>query len=173
MRTYVRASRLQRVSLVMKYAQATSNCSLGMTDEKRMQKGYFGCAEEKLAKISSAQSQIFHPSRNFRLCDDKDHSKCCAKLFRGVAKRKNKKTPPLLLSFLQLPSRSLLWRAMLQVLIKRTQEGTTDFHQQQVGKIARKCETFKEYCKAAFMKIGAKVPVSDNVYAKILHISGT
>ena len=60
----------------------------------------------------------------------------------------------------QLPSESLVWRAVLQVIINDHVDPRPVFADQQVGKVARKAKDFNEYCTLALEKLGLKTNVS-------------
>ena len=61
---------------------------------------------------------------------------------------------------LQLPSESLLWRAVLQVIINHHVDPRPAFSGQQVGRVARKAKDFNEYCGLALEKLGLETKVS-------------
>ena len=62
--------------------------------------------------------------------------------------------------FFQLPSESLLWRAVLQVIISDHVDPRPAFSDQQVGRVARKAADFNEYCRLALAKLGLETTVS-------------
>lgn len=59
-----------------------------------------------------------------------------------------------------LPSHSLIWRAMLQVLMLQVKPDLS-FHDQQVGRIAAKSLNFVDYVHRAFKKLSIDLPYSD------------
>ena len=62
-------------------------------------------------------------------------------------------------STLQLPSRSLLWRAILQhILLKHKPD--LQFKDQQVGRIASKSANFLDYVNKSFAKLGLNLQVN-------------
>jgi len=65
-----------------------------------------------------------------------------------------------LLANLPLPSESLLWRAILQVLLKR-HKPDLKFEDQHVGRIAKKSDSFVNYVHKSFDKLCIKLEISD------------
>ncbi len=59
-----------------------------------------------------------------------------------------------------LPSHSLIWRAILQVLMLQVKPDLS-FHDQQVGRIAAKSSNFIDYVHRAFKKLSLDLPYSD------------
>ena len=67
---------------------------------------------------------------------------------------------PRLASAPSLPDRSLLWRAVLQAVAAKVAPDLT-WQQMKVGNTAAKCETFLEYARTCFNKIGLELAMSD------------
>jgi len=65
-----------------------------------------------------------------------------------------------LLANLPLPSESLLWRAILQVILKN-HKPDLKFEDQHVGRTAKKCENFVSYVHKSFEKLNLELQISD------------
>jgi len=65
-----------------------------------------------------------------------------------------------LLANLPLPSESLLWRAILQVLLKR-HKPDLKFEDQHVGRTAKKSDSFVNYVHKSFEKLNIELQISD------------
>ena len=65
----------------------------------------------------------------------------------------------LFIFFPQLPSKSLLWRAILQVILLK-HKPNLNFDEQHVGRIASKCVDFEDYVVKSFKKLGFELKVS-------------
>ena len=65
-----------------------------------------------------------------------------------------------------LPSHSLLWRAVLQVMLLQVLP-TLSFHDQQVGRIATKSADFVDYVHRAFKKLKLELTFSDDQILEI------
>lgn len=61
----------------------------------------------------------------------------------------------------QLPSQSLLWRAILQVILLK-HEPNLSLENQQVGRIAAKSANFVDYVERAFVKLNLDLKMSKN-----------
>ena len=59
---------------------------------------------------------------------------------------------------MQLPSESLLWRAILQVILKN-HKPDLKFEDQHVGRTAKKCENFVSYVHKSFEKLNLELQV--------------
>ena len=68
-------------------------------------------------------------------------------------------------SFLQLPSRSLLWRAILQHILLK-QKPDLQFKDQQVGRIAAKSANFLDYVQKSFAKLGLALQVNQFEFSR-------
>jgi len=65
-------------------------------------------------------------------------------------------------SHAKLPSESLLWRAVLQVIINDHVDPRPAFSDQQVGRVAKRAKDFNEYCRLALDKLGLTTNLTES-----------
>ena len=80
-----------------------------------------------------------------------------------------KQVPPILAIdvTVQLPSRSLHWRAVLQVILCDVTGEKRDTKDWQVGKVAAKCRDFTDYVRRCFKKLGIACEVCICMYVQL------